>query len=158
MPISFYRVSAPYGCFSNFSLHPIYVRGRVWRTSEHYFQAQKFAGTPHEDELRDIMKPAAVAIAGRDRSRPLRTDWEGVKDNVMREALLAKFIQNEDDAGEPIIHDSMSRGCMSADTVGTVLRTRNLPWTSWSRRPTHLVEVLAGIRKILVRSTACKVM
>lgn len=32
---------------------------------------------------------------GRDRSRPLRSDWEKVKDDVMREAVRAKFTQNE---------------------------------------------------------------
>jgi len=33
---------------------------------------------------------------GRDRKRPLRRDWEKVKDNIMREAVLAKFTQHED--------------------------------------------------------------
>lgn len=33
---------------------------------------------------------------GRDRSRPLRADWEEVKDNVMRQALYAKFTQHPD--------------------------------------------------------------
>jgi len=31
---------------------------------------------------------------GRDRKRPLRRDWESVKDQVMREALAAKFEQH----------------------------------------------------------------
>jgi ribA/ribD-fused uncharacterized protein len=33
---------------------------------------------------------------GRDRKRPLRADWEGVKDDVMRAAVLAKFTQYPD--------------------------------------------------------------
>lgn len=41
--IEFYRTGDEYGCFSNFSAHPIAVGGKVWPTSEHYFQAQKFA-------------------------------------------------------------------------------------------------------------------
>jgi ribA/ribD-fused uncharacterized protein len=33
---------------------------------------------------------------GRMRSKPLRHDWASVKDNVMREAVLAKFRQHAD--------------------------------------------------------------
>ena len=33
---------------------------------------------------------------GRDRRRPLRRDWEIIKDDVMREALYAKFTQHPD--------------------------------------------------------------
>ncbi|MEO1140885.1 MAG: NADAR family protein, partial [Pseudomonadota bacterium] len=39
--IKFYRTGDPYGCFSNFSAHPILIE-TTWPTSEHYFQAQKF--------------------------------------------------------------------------------------------------------------------
>jgi ribA/ribD-fused uncharacterized protein len=46
--IRFYSVGAEYGCFSNFSPHPIRLKGKTWPTSEHFFQAQKFAGTPDE--------------------------------------------------------------------------------------------------------------
>lgn len=35
-----------------------------------------------------------AAKMGRDRSRPLRPDWESVKDDIMREALIAKFSQH----------------------------------------------------------------
>lgn len=37
-----------------------------------------------------------AARLGRDRSRPLRRDWETVKVSVMREALDAKFRQHAD--------------------------------------------------------------
>ena len=94
--INFYRTNDAYGCFSNFSAHPIRLKNKIWKTSEHYFQAQKFAGTEHEEELRLIVSPMAVAQMGRDRKRPLRQDWEVVKDDIMREALKAKFTQNED--------------------------------------------------------------
>jgi ribA/ribD-fused uncharacterized protein len=40
--VKFYSVNEPYGCFSNFSPHEIFVDGILWRTAEHYFQAQKF--------------------------------------------------------------------------------------------------------------------
>ena len=90
-PICFYRANEPYGGFSNFSPHAFFLKGRRWRTSEHYFQAQKFAGTEHEEEIRFAKSPMLAARMGRSRQRPLRTDWEQVKDDIMREALAAKF-------------------------------------------------------------------
>ncbi len=92
MPIYFYSVrEEPYGCFSNFSPHGVLLEGVWWPTTEHYFQAQKFAGTPHADEIRNARTPKEAANKGRERQRPLRPDWEQVKDNVMREAVLTKF-------------------------------------------------------------------
>jgi N-glycosidase YbiA len=94
--INFYSTKDAYGCFSNFSAHPFRLKNKIWKTSEHYFQAQKFAGTQHEEELRLVDSPMVVARMGRSRQRPLRHDWEVVKDDIMREALRAKFTQNED--------------------------------------------------------------
>lgn len=95
-PIHFYSVNDEFGCFSNFSPHPIRLKGKTWPTSEHYFQAQKFAGTPDEEEVRKVKSPMIAARMGRDRKRPLRKDWESVKDAIMREAVLAKFTQHAD--------------------------------------------------------------
>lgn len=89
--IKFYKVQEPFGCFSNFAAYPVELDGKVWPTSEHYFQAQKFAGTPHADDVRRARTPKDAANMGRERSRPLRADWEAVKDEVMRRAVLRKF-------------------------------------------------------------------
>ena len=94
--IRFYRVDDEYGCFSNFSPHPVKMKGKVWPTSEHYFQAQKFVGTAHEEEIRRVKSPMIAARMGRDRKRPLRHDWESVKDEIMFEAVRAKFTQHEE--------------------------------------------------------------
>lgn len=94
--IHFYHQDRPYGFLSNFSRHAITLQGKVWPTSEHYFQSQKFAGTVHEESVRCAPSPMAAASMGRDRSRPLRPDWEQVKDEVMRHALWAKFTQHAD--------------------------------------------------------------
>src|SRR5436190_17632884 len=94
-PIRFYRTGDPYGEFSNFAAFPFTIDGVIWPTVEHFFQAQKFAGTPHEEEIRTTDSPMTVAKMGRDRSRPLRSDWEEVKDNLMRQAVLAKFQQHQ---------------------------------------------------------------
>jgi ribA/ribD-fused uncharacterized protein len=94
--IRFYAVTSEYGRFSNFSPHPIRLNGKTWPTSEHYFQAQKFAGTPDEEEVRLAKSPMIAARMGRSRKRPLRKDWESVKDSVMHEAVLARFTQHRD--------------------------------------------------------------
>lgn len=92
--IRFYRVSEQYGEFSNFAPYPIKIKGKEWSTSEHYFQAQKFAGTKHEEAIRLTKSPMIAARMGRDRSKPLRKDWEQVKDDVMYKAVKAKFTQH----------------------------------------------------------------
>ncbi len=94
--INFYSTTGEHGCFSNFSRHAIHLKGKKWPTSEHYFQAQKFAGEPDEEEIRKATKASEAASMGRDRKRPLRRDWESVKEQVMLEALRAKFTQHED--------------------------------------------------------------
>ncbi|MBA2288283.1 MAG: GNAT family N-acetyltransferase [Ktedonobacteraceae bacterium] len=92
MTIFFYGASnKPYGCFSNFSRHGFELDGAWWPTSEHYFQAQKFAGTPFVDQVRQTPTPKEAAKMGRRRSLPLRADWEEVKDQVMLQGVLRKF-------------------------------------------------------------------
>lgn len=51
MKIKFYKPKDPYGCFSNFSRHPILLDGRTWATTEHYFQAQKYISAPRYDQI-----------------------------------------------------------------------------------------------------------
>jgi N-glycosidase YbiA len=92
--LQFYSTKDAYGEFSNFAAFPVEIDGRIWPTSEHYFQAQKFAGTEHEELIRATPSPMTVAKMGRDRKRPLRADWEEVKDDVMRKAVCAKFKQH----------------------------------------------------------------
>ena len=42
--IKFYKVDHKYGQFSNFYKAVIAIDSKTWPTTEHYFQAQKFAG------------------------------------------------------------------------------------------------------------------
>ena len=96
MPIYFYSTRDTYGSFSNFSPHGIELKGLWWPTTEHYFQAQKFADTSHEEAIRRAKTPKQAADMGRDRKRPLRADWEQVKDEIMREAVRQKFRTHKD--------------------------------------------------------------
>src|ERR1700753_110761 len=92
MAILFYNTrDQPYGCFSNFSAHGFELDGLWWPTSEHYFQAQKFVGTFYVERIRQASSPREAARFGRRRDFPLRPDWEAVKDDVMRRAVLRKF-------------------------------------------------------------------
>lgn len=94
--IYFSSLRAEHGYLSNFWPAPITLKGVLWPTSEHYFQAQKFAGTAHEEAIRQAPSPMIAARMGRSRGRPLRLDWDTVKEQVMLEALQAKFGQHSE--------------------------------------------------------------
>lgn len=96
MSIYFYKINDEYGCFSNFAHYGFELDGKWWMTSEHYFQAQKFCGTEYEEIIRLLDSPMKAAEMGRSRDLPLRKDWEQVKDDIMRKAVYAKFLQNSD--------------------------------------------------------------
>ena len=94
--IKFYSTNDEYGEFSNFAGFPIKLKGKIWLTSEHYFQAMKFQSTKDQEAIRKSKTPMEAARKGRDRKRKLKKNWEGIKDNVMFEAVLAKFTQHND--------------------------------------------------------------
>lgn len=94
--VKFYRVSEEFGCFSNFFAAPFTLSERVWPTVEHYFQAQKFLDREIQESIRTTKSPMIAARMGRDRKKPLRSDWESVKIELMTDAVRAKFAQHED--------------------------------------------------------------
>ena len=112
MSIYFYKADQSYGCFSNFSLHPIQMEGTFWSTVEHYYQAQKFVGTENEGLIiasQNAKTPMEAATIGRDRTLKLRCDWEQVKTQVMWQGVLTKFLTHTDiqkillDTGDELI-------------------------------------------------------
>jgi ribA/ribD-fused uncharacterized protein len=94
--IRFYSVADKYGEFSNFAAYPIVLASKRWPTSEHYFQAQKFSDVALRERIRKAKSPMIAARLGRDRSTPLRRDWESIKVGVMTDAVFAKFSQHQD--------------------------------------------------------------
>ncbi|AZP35408.1 NADAR family protein [Cronobacter sakazakii] len=94
--IYFYRVNEPYGVFSNFHSTGFSVSEIWWPTVEHYFQAQKFHDEILREKIRSLTSPMEAAKVGRSRNYPLREDWELIKDDVMRFAVLKKFSQNDE--------------------------------------------------------------
>jgi ribA/ribD-fused uncharacterized protein len=145
--INFYSLSDEYGCFSNFAKAPIRLQGKVWPTSEHYFQAQKFAGTDREEEIRQAKSAMIAARMGRSRSHRLRPDWEHIKDAIMREAVLAKFTQ----------HDELRGILLETGDARLVEHTENDAY--WGdggdgRGRNRLGEILMSVRDELRRSDA----
>lgn len=99
MTIYFYKVCDPYGCFSNFSPHAIEIEGTVWATVEHYYQAQKFVGSPDAAVIPEIyiaQTPEKAAALGRCNTRCVRPDWDIVKTQVMHKAVHKKFLTHID--------------------------------------------------------------
>lgn len=60
MDVKFYSHNVgTYKCFSNFSPHKVDIDGKIWPTSEHYFQAMKFPDYPEfQEEIRLAKSPA----------------------------------------------------------------------------------------------------
>lgn len=96
--IKFYRANEkPYGAFSNLYRREILFEGEVFPTVEHAYQA----GKPRRKEVRDWLlaapSPALVAMAAHGLYIwDVRTDWNKIKFDRMRQALLAKFTQHPD--------------------------------------------------------------
>ncbi len=98
MAIKFLKLKDPGGFLSNFWPCTIYALDRTWKTSEHLYQALKFwgMGGTHFDDVCNAHNAWAAASTGRDRARPLRPDWEQVKDDAMRYTVALKFLHNPD--------------------------------------------------------------
>jgi len=93
-PYLFYRSKHP---FSNFYPAPFTVLGKLFPTSEHFFQAAKFWKTDPAwaEAVRLASSPGECAKMGRDRAHPIIPDWdEKYRDPVMRAALQFKFDQH----------------------------------------------------------------
>ena len=97
-PIKFYNSNEPFYEFTNFYERPIIIDNKNWNSSEHYFQAQKFVGTPYMDIICKMQRPRDAFDLSRrpEVSKWLRSDWEKIKLDVMFKALLAKFSQHKD--------------------------------------------------------------
>jgi N-glycosidase YbiA len=97
--VYFYKVDAPYGCFSNFSPHSINLGGAKWATVEHYYQAHKFQMTKFEYLMAEIQAaptPELAAKIGRTSEHQPHPDWDLRKCELMYLAVWQKFSQHLD--------------------------------------------------------------
>ena len=91
MVIRFFSQSETYREFSNFAPFAIDLDGARWPTTEHYYQAQKFADPELQAKIRKADKPIiAKKLADKHRDR-IRPDWGAIKDEVMYRAVRRKF-------------------------------------------------------------------
>lgn len=111
MAIKFYKTADPYGAFNNFKKSPFYLYGRWWKNVEAAYQAQKPITIEECEMIWKAKTPREAKDLGMKVS--LRPDWEQVKFDIMKECVLAKFLQHSDlkelllsTADEYIIEDS----------------------------------------------------
>lgn len=120
--IKFYKVHDDYGFMSNFAPYPFSDGNKIWPTSEHYFQAQKFLIPEIQEKIRQIASPMDAALEGRNRQNPLRLDWEEIKDKVMLQALRMKFSQ----------HPEIAKELLATGDAIIIEHTRNdAYWADW---------------------------
>ena len=92
--IRFYHSDQPWGEFSNFSPHSIFVDGTNWQTVEHYYQAQKFIDTDLKEKIRLSKTPTLAKITATEMINSRRDNWVELKESVMLKALRGKFAQH----------------------------------------------------------------
>ena len=94
--IRFYKEFGEYGYLATYSNYGFFKDGVFWKTSEHYYQAQKFMDSDTKIRIQNAETPKIASTIGRDRNLNLRSDWEEVKQDVMFDAVYYKFKQNKD--------------------------------------------------------------
>lgn len=94
--IRFYKEFGEYGYLATYSNYGFFKDGVFWKTSEHYYQAQKFMDSDTKIRIQNAETPKIASTIGRDRKLNLRSDWEEVKQDVMFDAVYYKFKQNKD--------------------------------------------------------------
>lgn len=111
--ILFYDPHDECGFLSNWYPAPVYLKEKIWPTPEHYYHAQKMAGTEYEEICRLQNSPREAFEMSRRPDVPIREDWEDIRVKVMRKALFAKFQQHPELAerlletgGAKLIEDS----------------------------------------------------
>lgn len=94
-PVYFYHSDQTWGDFSNFSQHAVFLDGKIWRTTEHYYQAQKFIEPSLQERIRLSVTPMlAKQIASQLEQDHQQAEWSEIKEQVMWKALCAKFSQH----------------------------------------------------------------
>lgn len=95
--IYFYDKADPYFEFTNLYRVPILIDGKVWKSSEHYFQNEKFKGYPA------ARKALAKTSGGYDTfsvaqeyKKYADPDWQSRSLNVLHRAVKEKFKQHPD--------------------------------------------------------------
>lgn len=98
-----YRFDGEYRWLSNFWEEPVTLKGRVFPTAEHAYQACKTADPAMQQAIQGAAHPAAAKQLGRQAA--LRPGWEEMKVRVMTAVIQAKFAPTT-----PLSHRLMQTG------------------------------------------------
>jgi ribA/ribD-fused uncharacterized protein len=78
--------------FGTYFPAPMTIDGVAWPTAEHFFQAQKFTGSPeYQEKIRTTKNPSTAKTLGKTTDIPTRPDWEKVRDTIMIRVQRIKF-------------------------------------------------------------------
>lgn len=116
MTIKFFSKSETYSELSNFAPLPIEIEGVSWPSTEHYYQAQRFADPELREKIRAAKKPVIAKKLAQTHRNKARADWAAVKDAVMERAVRCKFEQHaglrelllstgDEDLAEAVLND-----------------------------------------------------
>lgn len=95
--IGFWRVSEPYGEFSNWWLCPIFAHGEQFCSSEQAYMYLKAVYFGDEDIAKCILSTddqREIKKLGRKVSGFVESKWNDVRYDIMTKVLYAKFTQN----------------------------------------------------------------
>lgn len=93
--INFYQKEDSYGEFSNFSDFPFVCEDMYWRTSEHYYQAQKFdKNSKTFNQIQKAKTPTIAKEIAQSNQDTINTNWDKQKIPFMYNALISKFSQD----------------------------------------------------------------
>jgi ribA/ribD-fused uncharacterized protein len=80
--------------FSNFSSFAIEWKGKLYMTSEHIYQSEKFENELLKEQIRNARSADATMRIGMENKDNIRSDWNDVKLKIMKEILRAKVLQH----------------------------------------------------------------
>ena len=113
--IKFYYEYEDYGYLSNYWMVNIDLDGKMWPSSEHYYQANKSLDDDFKEKVRAAATCDDAKNLGNSPECVFRPDWTECKDDVMMKVLRAKFTQHEDlrqlllDTGDAILMENSQK-------------------------------------------------
>jgi ribA/ribD-fused uncharacterized protein len=94
--IHFHLKTGEFGWLSNFAPYSITIQDETWPTVEHFYQGSKFPHDPQwQEAIRSNPRPYDAWSMARHPDHTVRSDWQQNKDQIMDQAIQAKFTQHE---------------------------------------------------------------